>query len=382
MTDHPFMRCARIVAALAVFVVTCAGVVASATGGSAGTLSPRTPEPLLLSRAGTSNVVYVLAEQQCRHSTCASLYRTDIDATSFTRVSAPPVKVGAGTFPTSTLEKLVFANRRDGYALVAYDNFGVSLYVTSNGARTWRLAARTKEGEMTLLVSSSRVLLATVHCKPRTMNCAQWVTRRSSLDARHWSRLPRLWRTGTSDGDVFYGPSLAAYGDRVWELETGPEIDLWTSNNGGRTFMRRVEPQLGSVAGCTFTTMSAASLWAECPTGMQAAFVHSSDGGLHWTNVRQSQFFGTGGGAFAPVSTNVAYLDYGQGSGPYNLFRLTDGGRRARAVANVRCASVPSMIFTNATRGVMLCDVNATSIRLRRTDDGGVSWSTVRVPIT
>jgi hypothetical protein len=113
---------------------------------------------------------------------------------------------------------------------------------------------------------------------------------------------------------------------------------------------------------------------------MQMSFLYSHDVGVHWTRVQQSQFMGTAGGAFDPVSSTLAYLDYGQDSGPQNLVRLTDGGRRASAVANLKCASVPSLVFTNATEGLMLCNLNYTSIQLRRTNDGGASWRTVELP--
>ncbi|HEY1761669.1 MAG TPA: hypothetical protein VGG17_03645 [Acidimicrobiales bacterium] len=335
---------------------------------------------MLLSRAGTSNVVYVFAESRCASRKCARLYRSNVGATNFSRVTAPPVKLDVGAFPDSTLEKLVFANPSDGYALVAYGNFGVALYATSDGAHTWRRVTRIDRGEMTLFVSSSRVFTSTVLCKPRTSDCTQWVTRRSSLATNQWTTIPSLWRTGTRNDDVFYGPALAAYGDRIWELETGPEIDMWISRNDGRSFASRPEPQLGSVSGCSFTTMSATSMWAECPTGMQVSFLHSSDGGVRWSAIQQTQFFGTGGGAFAPVSSDVAYLDYGLDNGPNNLFRLTAGGRNATPVADLTCASVPSMIFTNASDGLMLCNENYTSIQVRRTDDGGETWSTVELP--
>jgi hypothetical protein len=335
---------------------------------------------MLLSRAGTTNVVYVFAESRCPSGKCARLYRSNIGVTSFSRVIAPPVKVDEGAFPDSTLEKLVFANPDDGYALVAYGSFGVALYATSNGAHTWRRVARIDKGEMTMFVSSSDIFTSTAHCKPRTSDCTQWVTQRSTLAAKRWTTIPSLWRTGTGNHDVYYGPALAAYGDSVWELETGAEIDMWTSRNGGRTFARRREPQLGSVAGCSFMTMSATSMWAECPTGMQVSFLHSSDGGAQWNAVQQTQFSGTGGGAFAPVSSDVAYLDYGLDNGPHNMFRLTAAGRNATPVADVTCASVPSMIFTNASDGLMLCNENYTSIQVRRTDDGGAAWSAVTLP--
>jgi hypothetical protein len=67
-------------------------------------------------------------------------------------------------------------------------------------------------------------------------------------------------------------------------------------------------------------------------------------------------------------------------NGPDNIFRLTAGGRVATPVANVKCANVPTMVFTTASQGLMLCNQNYTSIQLRRTDNGGVSWKRVDLP--
>ena len=57
--------------------------------------------------------------------------------------------------------------------------------------------------------------------------------------------------------------------------------------------------------------MSPTALWAECPTGMLASFFYSGDAGVHWTSVSRYEYSGTGGGAFDPVSSSLAYLDFG-----------------------------------------------------------------------
>ncbi len=377
MTPCRIVRLARWLVA-SIFLATALGVApaASATGTS-------TTVAGLLSRAGTSNTVYVLASTGCAKSRCVRLYRTTIGATVFTRVTPPPVMGEKYATANSTLERLVFANVDDGYAIVGYRTYGETLYVTTNGARSWRRVDREDQGELEIFVTSSMILESKVHCKPRTMDCAQWVTRRSTLAAKHWVNLPRLWRTGNSQTLTYYGPSLAAYGRDVWELQTGPQqIYLWTSQNRGRTFTRAVGSKLGSVAGCSFTVFSSQSLWAQCPTGMEESFLHSNDGGAQWSDVSQDQFSGTGGGAFAPVSGSVAYLDYGLSIGRRNMFRLTDGGVHARAVAEVKCTDVPSMVFTNTSDGLLLCtqSYSLAATTLRRTNDGGTAWTKVTLP--
>jgi hypothetical protein len=355
-------------------------VVPAASSASTGTKPSARVTPALLARAGTSNVVYIFATTGCGEARCVRLYRSNSDATQFKRVEPPPVKGERGGIAESTLEKLVFANPDDGFAFVAYGNFGVTMYATSNGARTWREVERVKKGQLDMYVSSSRIFLTSVHCVPKTMNCTQFTTRRSNLAARTWAAVPRLWTTGTGSNDVYYGPAIASYGNVVWELESGPDY-WWTSDNDGQTFTRtRLRfPQLVSVSGCSFYPKTALVLWAECPTGMQVSFWHSSDGGALWSPVSQSQFFGTGGGAFAAVTQAVAYLDYGGVQGKGNFVRLSDGGRTATVVGELHCTDV-TLLFTSTRHGLAVCNDNYTNYSLRETNDGGATWVTVALP--
>lgn len=347
--------------------------------GASATSSARVT-PALLVRAGTSNVVYLVGTTGCAKARCARLYRSNSEMTRFKRVSLPPLKDERGGVADSTLEKVVFANSDDGFALVAYGNFGVTMYATSNGARTWREVERVKKGQLEMYVSSSQIFLTSVHCVPRTMNCTQFTTRRSNLAARRWVTVPRLWKTGTGPNDVYYGPAIASYGKVVWELESGPDY-WWTSVNDGRTFTRtRLKfPQLVSVSGCSIYPKTSLVLWAECPTGMQVSFWHSSDGGSIWSPVSQSQFAGTGGGAFAPVTQTVAYLDYGGVQSKGNVVRLSDDGATAQTVGELNCTEA-TLLFTSTRHGLAVCTSNYTSYSLRETNDGGATWVTVTLP--
>ena len=253
------------------------------------------------------------------------MYRTTIAMTSFERVTLPPVTRARGGVAGTTLVRLVFANEMDGYATVGSVSPS-ALYVTANGARTWRRVMHGKDLAINVTAAKDEIIVTSVSCKPRTMDCSQYTTRRMALDGTDWVTLPRLWRTGFANNDIAYGPSVAVYGDTIWELQTGRGIYLWTSHNNGRTFTRAATPELGSTAGCTFTVESSQSLWAECPTGMEISFLHSSDGGARWTTVPTHQFMGTGGGTFVPVSAEVAYLDYGALEKGPDLLRISKGG--------------------------------------------------------
>ncbi|MGH3732873.1 MAG: hypothetical protein ACRDVC_05780, partial [Acidimicrobiales bacterium] len=199
-----------------------------------------------------------------------------------------------------------------------------------------------------------------------------------------------LWKSGNPKRGVPYGPSLAAYGTRIWELETANDgADyLWTSTNDGRTFSRAREafPQLASINGCLMTPTSLTHLWAECPTGMQVSFWRSSNAGSSWTAVRQYQFSGTGGGAFAPVDASVAYLDYGAASAAAthkDLFRISHGGKLATPVGSLLCTDANAMTFTSYEQGLAECTTKATNSSitdLLRTSNGGVRWRRVPLP--
>jgi photosystem II stability/assembly factor-like uncharacterized protein len=356
-------------------------VIAAALGIGAGASgNDVTIVPALLSRAGNTNVVYITASTGCAAERCLRLYRSNINASSFVKVTSPPVQGERGGRANTTLDQLIFATPKYGYALVgAYSES--SMYVTTNGARTWRKVISDPDTFTTLVATSNEIYVTSVRCKPRSIECGQTTVRRSSFSAKHWVTLPRLWRTGTGPKDVYYGPSVAAYGNNVWEVEnTNKGTALWISHNRGRTFTPVMEkfPQLGAVVNCTLTPMSNVSLWAECPTGMEESFWHSSDGGLHWTDLfPDEQYSGTGGGAFAPVSSDVAYLDFGISLSGRNIYRITDGGERSSAVSERNCSSVYSLVFIGASRGLMVCNENYSTAYLLRTINGGVKWRRV-----
>jgi hypothetical protein len=194
--------------------------------------------------------------------------------------------------------------------------------------------------------------------------------------------LPALWKTGTGPKDNYYGPDVSALGDMLWELETGYQrTTLWISHDEGRRFSRINAPDLASVAGCSLTPTSLNDLWAECPTGLEVSFLDSHSAGQQWHPISRYVFSGTGGGAFDPISTNVAYLDYGlvniKGD---NLFRITDGGLIPIAVDNLKCTNV-SLLFTSESEGLADCLKNFTpNQKLERTVDGGSKWQVVSLP--
>jgi hypothetical protein len=233
-----------------------------------------------------------------------------------------------------------------------------------------------------IAVTESGVYALTAHCSLTTTNCDHYRAWRSSFAAAKWTLLPTLWKAGTNGRYFSSPPEFAGFDKEVWELETSPSgaVNLWTSTNEGRSFSRTAAPKLVSVASCSLTATSTTSLWAQCPTGMTVAFLHSSDVGAHWSSVSQGPFGGTAGGAFDPVTSSVAYLYYGADSvRTPNFDRLTEGGAHSIAVSTLRCLNADALTFTNVERGLLLC-ANGTSSAILRTSDGGVVWSRVSLP--
>jgi hypothetical protein len=338
--------------------------------------------PLLIAPVHSSSVVYVLATNGCSRPSCLRLVRTTSSTSTFTTVSPPPLKALKGT-PDFNLDSMQFANVDDGYATVGEQN-PLALYVTRDGAKSWHQVTIQKRATIFGLTVTTHSLYAiTGLCSPNGDTCHDYRIARATLDAEHWLswKLPGSSPyNGTGWG--FFGKP-GAYGSDVWisEQPRGSAV-LYYSRNGGQSFTKFTSSNLASVAGCTLTAESARALWAECPTGMQESFAHSNNGGASWSPVSQHQFFGTGGGKFDPVSSSLAYLDYG-GTGP--LVRFSDAARVTTTVGVLSCSttnsSIAGLIFTSMSDGVALCqpEDDAVTGHLEKTSDGGRTWKRVTI---
>jgi hypothetical protein len=332
-------------------------------------------------------VIYVEGTTACKHATCQKLLRTTDNGESFAVVTTPPTTTLKVT-PYSSWDQIVFANRNDGFALAVKSNSkgegtGSVLYATHNGAQTWQMMREPVGDFLSSIVATSNTLYGvTTHCSKQpdgNEGCLDYRLVHSSFSTKHWTStaIPN----GRSYPWGFLG-NVAAYGPMVWMTEGAKWSLLVSSSDHGTAFSTQTPkwPALASVAGCDLTAFSTTTLWASCPTGMQVSFAFSDDGGVRWTAVPALGFFGTGGGFFDPVSTNVAYLDYG---GPRPLYRVTDSGHHLTKVGTLKCStinsSVNAMAFTSERDGLAIClpqDVWA-SARLEGTTDGGATWSPI-----
>jgi hypothetical protein len=340
--------------------------------------------PRMLTRVGSSSVVYLLGFDSCQRVACLRLLRTTNNGASFTRVTAPPTTASKGSI-IGSLEQLVFASAQVGYALEAKGN-GNILFATFNGGRTWKkeLEPKGSTALLGLTVTSHMLYAVTSHCAKQpngNEGCTDYQLQRASLAVKHWSS------SAIPNGRKFpwgFLGNVAAFGPNVWLTEGAKWSLLASSHNYGATFTTYTPPSpaLISVAGCDLTAISSTALWSQCPTGMQVSFYFSDDAGTKWVGVPTDQFMGTGGGYFDPVSSSLAYLDYG---GPRPLYRVTNSGHDVTKVGVLRCSSVNSsigsLVFTSELAGLAICTPqdNWSTALLERTSDGGATWSRLKL---
>ncbi len=284
---------------------------------------------------------------------------------------------------------MVFANSNDGFALgVNINGNGVStgsvLYATRNGARSWKKMQEPVGAFLSsIAVGSSTLYGVTSKCSKQSdgnEGCLDYRLVHASLSGRDWTSTPIP--NGRSYPWDFLG-NVAAYGPMVWMTEGAKWSLLISSRDRGSQLSEFTPkfPALASIAGCDLTAFSTRALWAACPTGMQVSFFFSGDGGTKWSTVPTKQFMGTGGGFFDPVSSTLAFVDYG---GLLPLYRVTNAGRDVVIAGTLHCSKVNSSVnalaFTNSRDGLAIClpqDLS-TSARLERTTDGGVIWSPIK----
>ena len=344
-----------------------------------GATPPRkTAIALLLTRVAGTPLTFVVTAQSatCSHQGCFHLLRTVDNGASFTARHLPPISSASGS-SLGNLSQLTFANAHDGYAsLEVGDSF--VWYATTNGARSWRrLSAGPGESIVRLDPTPGELYAIIAHCI-RAFTCSNYHLAHSPLAGDRWTKEPVPGPLASGDF------SLSASGTNVWINLQGREVPLlFTSHNQGRTFSQRSASSLVSVVACAVTPTSSSVLWAECPTGMLVSFFYSGDAGAKWRSISRYAFAGTGGGTFDPVSSSLAYLDFGPYSkGSKDLYRITNSGKTMRAVGNLACTSTNYLDFVDSTDALAICQMNGStsSTSLVRTSNGGEVWTKVSVP--
>jgi photosystem II stability/assembly factor-like uncharacterized protein len=330
-------------------------------------------------RANDSSTVYVVStdnEFQANHPAacgmgCFLMRRTTDGGAHFSYLALPPIHYESDSL-TGNLDQLIFATGDDGYALMGVST-STTLYVTLDGAGSWHREVIARGTTILGFSATSSELYAVVAKCSKSSACTDYEIARSPLTAREWTLTPLpKWPADT-------GVGMGAFGSTVWLTQQSTRtVWLLTSHDGGTTFTRKSAPEIGSVYACRMTATSGVTLWADCPTGMAVSFLYSGNSGTTWNRVPDRQFSGTGGGYFDPVSSTLAYLDFGPADSPgaKNFYRITDKGLDVKAVGKLPCKIADGLVFTDALHGFAACDQNDSylSTVFLQTSDGGRTW--------
>lgn len=336
--------------------------------------------PVTLARVPGTSIVYLMGYVKCGPKLCLRLARTTDNGATFTAVTPPPVAGGTQVQYVNSYE-LVFANPEVGFAEVGLVSTS-TFYVTFNGAKTWHKEKLPFGNRIAGFATTSKNVYAVTVNFEKKLNegdggNTDYRLAQSSLTSLHWSSTP-IPNSNFTWG--FLGP-IAAFGSNIWISEQRSHDLLVRSHNYGKTLTTLVLrfPTLGSTAGCALTATSLATLWAQCPTGMDLQFYYSDDGGARWTLIDPvSQISGTGGGYFDPVSSNLGYLDVGLQND--DLYRITNDAHSAKFVGTFKCVDVNPLVFTSETEGLALCGGNYNPpSRIFRTTNGGATWTRVTI---
>lgn len=350
-----------------------AALVVGSTAGAVYGHSHRRATPVKLVRAGTSGTVY-LVSSTCADSPCVHLSRTSDDGAHFTSVAAPPV---GGHGYLGDFSVLAFANVNDGIALEGgsqpetNDTLSDVVYATYDGARTW---VRESLGAHVLVVSLSSsatdFYAVVANCTQVDVPCTSFRLAESPVGHGAWT----FRALANQEGLATFGASVAAVGTHVWISEdrsSGSPV-LATSTDRGARFALRAAPSLGNVVACELFATSTASLWVECPTGLEVDFQHSVDGGATWHGLDVGQTSGTGSYGFDPVAGDTAFVSRGLGGG---LFRVTGTDGLVTVSDRTLLVARASLAFTNGRDGLVIGSASESApSRLEATTDGGRAW--------
>lgn len=309
--------------------------------------------------------LFVLGDGRCRATGCAILFRSSDAGRKYTPAGAPPDWHDNGTLPT-----LVFANARDGYALI-----GDRLYTTHDGALRWSWVERGDSVDG-VFVAAGRAY--TEVCLRRNAGSCRVLSSPVAEDRFAGLRLPPMPRTASRQTDSL--DDIESSGDTVLALlepGSGSPGLLAASNDRGRTFREMTDP---SCLGGTVAPAGSRVVWMKCITGLESGISRSIDRGRSASSTRASDL--SNAALLAGVSGATAIVDCCGGSERLEL--LTDGGRRIRPVGPPHDANLGWLWlhFVDDRNGFALRigSYETTPSQLWRTRDGGVRWSLVPLP--
>jgi hypothetical protein len=270
---------------------------------------------------------------------------------------------------------MVFATPEIGYVLEG-NSEAQQLFVTTNGAHTWREASMPRGDAIWRLTATGPHLYALlVHCSQGT-GCSSMELAHAPLNASHWSGV-------TIPFHQFYNNQplgqVTGYGEMVMFSEPMKDgSKVYVSHNGGVTFVTSTHSVLKGAQGCALVAEDVQRVWTECQSGTRVTLHFSDDSGASWNVfVRRPHFFNSDG-FFAMAGSGFAYVDLGTSG--RNIVRMNLGANRQHTVGTLACRNVSSAVFFGVSHGYAVCNLANGATALERSIDVGVTWHRVDVP--
>ncbi|HEY1762917.1 MAG TPA: hypothetical protein VGG17_10020 [Acidimicrobiales bacterium] len=344
--------------------------------------------PYLVTRAGTSDVIYTLWQREgCVTRSCLRLERSDNGGRTFTDVTPPPaapIKVGMEG-ETPLIDEMTFVNASIGYAVEAPNNGrnwqSSHYFLTTNGAHSWRrVTISPRVYNFGVVVTNRYVYALTAECATKGPPCDHFALHRAPVGSGAWTRLtipPTLLEP------PFANLALAGYGLSVWltaEDKSSPYPGvLATSRDEGRTFTVLLQQNLQSPGNCGLLPMSNSVIWANCWQGMgDDSVVYSHDGGENWQAQSTGPLVVGSVDAFDPITAQTAY--FVNGSHPNVIDKIADEASRPTVVCSLpKDHYWSTLVFTNARDGVALTLNDGPNLQLWGTDNAGKQWRRIHV---
>jgi hypothetical protein len=277
--------------------------------------------------------------------------------------------------PAGTVLAMVFATAKIGYILEG-NSEAQQLFITTNGARTWRRVTTPHDDTIWGLTATGAHLYAMfLHCSAPN-GCSSIELVHANLRAKKWSgvTLPfhQFYETEPL-GQLSAGGEFVMFAEQVKRGAT-----LYISHNGGTSFTATSHASLKSQQGCAFDSIGFRRSWAECQSGNDVSFYFTNDSGATWNPIVRHPLLLSKGGFFAEAGSDFAYIDFADTR--KNVVRINLGAQQKHGVGTLACRNVNSAVFMSVFHAYAVCSLVNGATKLERSINGGATWQVVVVP--